>query len=82
MYDLLYDSVDDGTKQRIEKIFAAQVTFVMPRVQKLQGYKECALCSIAFATHLAFGKTDFKMQGCTHQHLIECFEKWHISVFP
>lgn len=83
VYDSLYNSVDDATKQRIETTFATKVKFVMPRVQKQEGYKDCGLFSIAFATHLAFGKTDFKIQqGRMRQHLIECFEKQHISVFP
>ena len=54
----------------------------MPRVQKQQGYKDCGLFSIAFATHLAFGKTDFKIQqGYMRQHLIECFENSTLVCF-
>ena len=41
------------------------------------------LFSVAFATHLTFGKSDFKFkQGFMRQHLIKYFEKQHISVFP
>ena len=81
--DSLYDSVDDATKLRVEKTFATKVKFVMPHVQKEKGYKDCGLFSIASATHLAFGKTDFKFQqGCMRQHLFECFEKQRIDVFP
>ena len=83
VYDSLYDRVDDATKRKIEKIFASKVKFVVPIVQKQQGYKDCGLFSIAFATHLAFGKTRFKFQqDCMRQHLIECIEKQHICVFP
>jgi len=83
VHDSLCDSVDDATKQRIKKTFVTKVKFVMPRVQKQQGYKDCGLFSMAFVTHLAFRKTDFKIQqGCMCQHLIDCFEKQHINVFP
>ena len=39
MYDSLYNSVDDATKQKIKKTFATKVKFVIPRVQKQDGYK-------------------------------------------
>ena len=79
VYDSLYDRVDDATKQKIEKT----CLFVVPIVQKQQGYKDCDLFSIAFATHLAFGKIRFEFQqDYMRQHLIECIEKQHIYVFP
>ena len=49
MYDSLYDSVDDATKQRVEKTFATKVKFVIPHVQKQKGYKVCGLFSIEVA---------------------------------
>ena len=83
VYDSLYDRVDDATKKKIEKTFGSKVKFVVRIVQKQQGYKDCGLFSLAFATHLAFGKTRFEFkQDCMHQHLVECIEKQHISVFP
>ena len=83
VYDSLYDRVDDATKRKIEKTFASKVKFVVPIVQKQQGYKDCGLFSIAFATHLAFGKTHFEFQqDCMRQHLIKCIKKQHICVFP
>jgi len=82
MYDSLYDRVDDATKRKIEKALACKLRFIVPVVQKQQGYKDCSLFSIAFATHLAFGKTQFEFkQDCMCQHLIACIEKQHICFF-
>ena len=62
VYDSLYERVNDATKQKIEKTFSSKVKFVVPVVQKQQGYKDCGLFCIAFATHLAFRRTNFKFQ--------------------
>ena len=79
----LYDKVDDATKKKIQKTFSSKIKFVVPIVQKQQGHKDCGLFSIAYATHLAFGKTRFEFkQDCMCQHLVECIEKQHIIVFP
>ena len=81
-YDSLYNRVDDATKRKIEKALASKLRFIVPVVQKQQGYKDRGLFSIAFASHLTFKKTQFKFkQDCRHQHLIACIEKQHISVF-
>jgi len=54
VYDSLYNRVDDATKRKIEKALACKLRFIVPVVQKQQGYK-------AFATHLPFGKTQFNL---------------------
>ena len=83
VYDSLYDRVDDATKRKIEKTFASKVKFVVPIVQKQLGFKDCGLFAIAFATHLAFGRTRFVFQqDSMRQHLVDCIEKQNICVFP
>ena len=83
VYDSLYDRVDDATKNKIEKTFGSKVKFIVPTVQKQQEYKDCGLFSITYATHLAFAKTRFVFkQDVMRQHLAQCIEKQHISVFP
>jgi len=52
-------------------------------VQKQLRFKDCGFFSIAFATHLAFGKTRFVFQqDSMRQYLVDCIEKQNICVFP
>ena len=81
VYDSLYNRVDDATKRKIEKALACKLRFIVPVVQKQQGYKDCGLFSIAFATHLAFGKTFKFKQDHMCQRLITCIAKQYICVF-
>ena len=65
VYNSLYDRVDDATKKKIEKTFASKVKFVVPIVQKQQGYKDCSAkkrsfllnirnCDIFYVGHTCF----------------------------
>ena len=81
VYDSLYDEVDAATKNKLEATFARKIQYIVPRVQKQQGFKDCGLFALAFATNIAHGKMDVKFDQ-SKMHLCECFEKLCISVFP
>ena len=83
VYDSLYNEVDTATKNKLEKTFACKLQYIVPRVQKQQGVKDCGLFAVAFATDIAHGKTVFKYdQSKMRNHLCECFEQLCIDVFP
>ena len=81
VYDSLYNEVDTTTKNKLEKTFACKIQYIVPRVQKQQGVKDCGLFAVAFTTDIAHGKTVFKYdQSKMLNHLHECFEQLCIDV--
>ena len=60
VYDSLYDDVDVTIKNKLEKTFACKLHYIIPRLQKQQGVKDCGLFAVAFATNLAHGRNAFK----------------------
>ena len=81
IYDSLYQDIGDATRRRIKKVFGSSITFNLPDVQ---GFLDCELFAIAFATNLAFGKASkFEFQqGSLRSHLKACFEEKCIHSFP
>ena len=76
VHNSLYDEVDAATKNKLEKTFACKIQYILPRVQKQHGLKDCGLFAVAFATDIAYGKkiVEFDQNKMSH-HLCECFEQ-------
>ena len=61
------------------------ITISFQNVQKQTGSADCVLFSIAFATGLVFGKgpeNDYFNQSEMRSHLLRCFEKCKMELFP
>ena len=88
VYDSLFQYLDQTSLKCIEKLFVQDD--VSPRIKmsqcrKQKGSKDCGIYAIAFATAIAFDRNpsrqNFKQEEM-RAHLVNCFNKNHISVFP
>lgn len=88
VYDSLFQHLDQTSLKCIEKMF--EQDDVSPRIRmsqcrKQKGSKDCGLYAIAFATAIAFDQNP-SCQNFTQDemraHLVNCFNKNHMSVFP
>jgi len=83
VYDSLYTDVDDNTKCKIEKVFGSRIKFNLARVRRQAGFTDCGAFAVAFATSLAFGRSNFMpQQDQLRPHLQRCFEERYIQPFP
>ena len=83
VYDSLHNDVDIATKNKLEKTFARKLQYIVPRVQKQKGTKDCGLFAVAVATNLAYGIKTFKFdQDQMRRHLCACFEASEMTIFP
>ena len=82
VYDSLYTDVDDNTKCKIEKVFGSRIKFNLARVRRQAGFTDCGAFAVAFATSLAFGRSNFMpQQDQLRPHLQRCFEERYIQPF-
>ena len=88
VYDSLFQYLDQTSLKCIEKLF--KEGDISPRIKMSQchkqtGTKDCGVYAIAFATAIAFGQNagrqNFKQQEM-RAHLVSCFNKNCMSVFP
>ena len=88
VYDSLFQYLDQSSLKCIEKLF--EQDNVSPRIKMSQcrrqkGSKDCGVHAIAFAIAIAFGQNtsrqNFKQEEM-RVHLVNCFKKNEISVFP
>ena len=88
VYDSLFQSLDAETEDIICKLFKADhipLTLQMMPCQQQTGGDDCGLFAIATITTLAFNhnpSTVTYAQTEMRKHVVECFEKHHISPFP
>ena len=88
VYDSLFTYCDKETEKVIFNLFqwnSTKVTVKFARCQKQVGGVDCGLFAIAFATAIVFGKppNKFKLiQQELRSHLINCFNKGKMSLFP
>ena len=86
VYDSLYDVIDTATNDVVEKVFdSSRMIYTMTFVQKQEGFKDCGVFAIAFATSLAFGKNPEELQFDQEKlrsHLIYCLEQKCFEEFP
>lgn len=82
LYDTLFDTVDNGTKETINNIFSKAMQVNVVTIQKQKGVKDCGAFAIAIATALLH-KTPLKTfnQHLLRPHLISCFENYKLTPF-
>lgn len=88
VYDSLFQYLDQTSLKCIEKMFKQDdfsPQIKMSQCRKQKGSKDCGVYAIAFATAIAFGQNpgrqNFKQEEM-RAHLVNCFNKNQISVFP
>lgn len=87
VYDSAYTKWDESTLDLLKKQFRCSPSniTVLKKVQKQQGGKECGLHAIANATSIAYGQDPLKMkydESLMREHLIQCFSKNDLELFP
>ena len=55
MYDSVYASLDDGTRQTVQRRFGSHTSPLAVNTLKQRGGSECGMFAIAVSTCLAFG---------------------------
>ena len=86
--DSLYSSVSSSAKLQISALLFTthkQITLSFRDVQRQVGSSDCGLFAIAFATAIAFGLDPGGIlfdQQKLRQHLLDCFEKRGMTMFP
>ena len=84
VYDSVYSSLDEMTKQVVFNLFNHRPINMIDS-QRQEGGMDCGLFVVANATAIAFGvdpsKAKFK-QVAMRAHLAKCFEEEKISLFP
>ena len=88
VFDSLFHYCDEETEYVIAKLFQfgpKKVTVKIAHSQKQKGSNDCGLYAIAFTTAIAHemnpGRLKLK-QEAMRPHLVNCFNKGHISPFP
>ena len=84
IYDSMYDTADD-VKTIVLNLFVSLVRVKMAKIQKQQpNSNNCGLFAITIATTISF-KTNPEQsykESEMRQHLLQCFEKGAITLFP
>ncbi len=89
VYDSLYTSVCESTRDSIKNIFSPRrIECIVPSIQKQIGIKDCGLYAIAICTYLAFGRDTATLpsycfeQKLLRSHFIFCLELKDLREFP
>ena len=88
VYDSIFQYCDKETEQTITNLFhicTSKLTIKVAHCQKQKGGADCGIFAIAFTTAIAFGVDPSKLrlkQESMRAHLINCFNKDHLSLFP
>lgn len=88
VYDSIFQYCDKETEQAINNLFhigTSKLTIKVAHCQKQKGGADCGLFVIASTTAIAFGVDPSKSrlkQESMRAHLINCFNKSHLSPFP
>ena len=83
IYDSLYDTADDVVKIVVLNLFGSSVRVEMAKIQKQQpNSNNCGLFAIAMATAISFKTQSLFKEPEMRQHLLQCFEKGAITLFP
>ena len=82
VYDFLYESIDETTRNIILRMFQAS-SINLVESQKQEGVVDCGLLAIATATSLAHGANPGAyIQSEMRQHLVNCLESGLLTMFP
>ena len=87
IYDSIYNSLDTETVAVVANHFQGSehpIRVHMAESQKQDGICDCGLFAIANATAEAFDRSIPQAfdEACMRDHLIQCFEKGELSMFP
>ena len=85
VYDSLYQSVDERTKALISQQTGPHHEAVVSMTQRQNGTQDCGLFAIAFAMSIACGEDPSKRtynQDLMREHLVDCFSKKVVQLFP
>ena len=84
VFDSIYDSVDDGTKEVILNVFGSSAIPQCVKIEKQTGVDDCGLYAIANATCVCFGQDPALMkfnQSLMRLHLAQCIDNKKITPF-
>lgn len=85
VYDTLFKRLDETTTSIVRHLFGEELEINMVPVQKQVGGSDCGPFAIAIATSLGFDvppeNRRFNQQSMRH-HIIDCFEKKCMVIFP
>ena len=73
IYDSLYKTIDESTRNLVALIFGEESTIHVAESQKQQGGSDCGVLAIATCTALAHNKVCVFKQEAMRRHLHECF---------
>ena len=85
VYDSMYDAVDEKTSKIISNLYGQTWSLESVTIEKQNGSNDCGLFAIAIVTSLCFGHDPSTIkfdQTCMRPHLVHCFEKGALSLFP
>ena len=85
VFDSIYDSVDDGTKEVISNVFGSSAIPQSVKIAKQTGVDDCGLYAIANATCVCFGQDPALMkfnQSLMRLHLSQCIDNKKMTPFP
>ena len=85
VYDSVYDAVDKETSKIISHLYGQTCSLETVAVEKQSGSNDCGHFAITLLTCLCFGVDPSTIkfdQACMRPHLIQCFEKGALSLFP
>ena len=81
VYDSLYKSIDEGTRNVCVKLFGAERCIESGTCTQQQGSTDCGVHAIATCTALAHGRVPTYSRAGIREHLISCFEAMSITPF-
>ena len=85
VYDSVYDTVDKQTANTIRDLSEGTCSLETVTIRKLSGSHDCGLFAIGVSTALCFGIDPVTItfdQDRMHPHLVNCFERGTLSLFP
>ena len=85
VYDSLYQSLDEKTQTLISQQTGPHHEAVVSTTQRQNGTHDCGLFAIAFAMSIACGEDPSKRtynQDLMREHLVDCFSKKVVQLFP
>ena len=85
VYDSVYDTVDKETAMIILRLSGGTCSLETMTIRKQSGSSDCGLFAIGISTALCFGLDPVTIkfdQVRMRPHLVNCFEKGALSLFP
>jgi len=85
VFDSLYSSIDQATRDLILQVFGKEVHIKLEKSPQQLGGKDCGVFAVAICTALANGIHSGSIsfdQKAMRLHLVKCFEQFCLTPFP